>query len=445
MKSSKQLQSEIETLQAKVQAIQAVAQGENRELLADEQTEIDAIVGDDKNPGQIANLAKDRERALKIEALVSNAARSVRDTQIDSVEAAASKPFKIPAKARATKTLNAFKGQDAEIEAYRSGKWIQATLFNDAKARQWCVDHGVENVMSGSNDLTGGTLVPPEFETAVISLFESYGVIPQRARNYPMASDVLSVPRQLSDVTAYAVGESQEITASDPTFSPVNLVARKWATLTRVPSELNDDAVISIADMLATSMARAHALKADQSGFLGDGSTTYHGVVGLANALNAGSVKAAAAGQVTAAGLTIAVFQTAAGALPEYPGINPVWYCHKAVFWNVLARLQLAAGGNNYVDLGAGPVLQFMGYPVVFSQVLPSTIGTSTKFAYFGDLGMASTLGLRRGLSISSDASRYFELDQIAYRSTIRWDYNVHERGDATNAGPVIRLETPAS
>jgi hypothetical protein len=58
---------------------------------------------------------------------------------------------------------------------------------------------------------------------------------------------------------------------------------------------------------------------------------------------------------------------------------------------------------------------------------------------------MASTLGLRRGLSISSDASRYFELDQIAYRSTIRWDYNVHERGDATNAGPIIRLETPGA
>jgi HK97 family phage major capsid protein len=444
MKSSKQLQSEIETLQAKVQAINTVAQGENRELLADEQAEIDAIVGDDKNPGQIANLAKERERALKIEALVSNAGRQVRDAQDESVENA-SRSFKIPARAKATRALKAFRGSDAEMDAYRSGQWILATQFKQPKAMQWCADHGVQNAMSGSNDLTGGTLVIPEFETAVISLFESYGVIPQLARNYPMASDVLTIPRQLSDVTAYAVGESQEITASDPTFSPVNLVARKWATLTRVPSELNDDAVIAMADMLATSIARAHALKADQSGFLGDGSTTYHGVTGLANGLNAGSVVTAAATQITSALLTIAVFQNAVGKLPEYPGINPVWICHKAVYWNVLARLQLAAGGNNYADLGNGPVLQFMGYPVVFSQVLPSTIAASTKFAYFGDLGMASTLGLRRGLSISSDASRYFELDQIAYRSTMRWDFNIHEKGDANNAGPVIRLETPAA
>jgi len=54
-------------------------------------------------------------------------------------------------------------------------------------------------------------------------------------------------------------------------------------------------------------------------------------------------------------------------------------------------------------------------------------------------------LGMRRGLSIAVDGSRYFELDQIAHRSTMRWDYNCHERGDATNAGPVIRLETPAA
>lgn len=443
MKTSKQLQAEIETLQAKVSAIQAVAQQDNRDLLADEQAEIDSIVGDDKNPGQIANLAKERERAIRVESMVSNAARDVR--QVETEQQATYKPFKIPAKAKATRPLVAFKGEDAELDAYRSGKYILATQFKDAKAQQWCADHGIQNVMSGSNDLTGGTLVIPEFETAVISLFESFGVIPQRARNYPMGSDVLTIPRQLSDVTAYAVGESQEITASDPTFSPVNLVARKWATLTRVPSELNDDAVIAMADMLATSIARAHALKADQSGFLGDGSGTYHGVVGLANALNAGSVKAAAATQITAAALTVAVFQEAVGALPEHPGINPVWYCHKAVYWNVLARLQLALGGNNYADLGGGPVLQFLGYPVVFSQVLPSTIAASSKFAYFGDLAMASTLGLRRGLSISSDASRYFELDQIAYRSTMRWDYNVHERGDASNAGPVIRLETPAA
>ena len=122
MKSSKQLQAEIETLQAKVSAIQAVAQQDNRDLLADEQTEIDSIVGDDKNPGQIANLAKERERAIRIESMVSNAARDVRQTQ--SAQETTPKSFKIPAKAKATRPLVAFRGDDAEMDAYRSGKCI---------------------------------------------------------------------------------------------------------------------------------------------------------------------------------------------------------------------------------------------------------------------------------------------------------------------------------
>ena len=439
MKSSKQLAEEINALQAKVTAIQAVASEDQRELSAEEQAEIDAIVGGPEKPGQIEALSKDRERAIRIESLVSNSVRQSNDNR-DSVGGR----VVVPARARATGVLKAFKGPTAQEDAYKSGQFILATVYKDAKAKQWCLDHGVENVMSGSDDLRGGTLVPPEFESAVISLFESYGIIPQYARNYPMSSDTLSVPRQLSDVVAYAVGESDEITPSDPTFSPVNLVARKFGTLTRVPSELNEDSVISIADMLATSIARAQALRADTAGFLGNGEAANHGVQGLANVLNAGSIVTAAAGQNTMAALTIAVFQEAVGKLPDYQGIQPVWFCHKAIWSNVLGRLQLAAGGNNKEDLGNGPVTSFLGYPVVFVNVMPKTVSGGTKFAYFGDLGLSATLGLRRRLSIAADASRYFELDQIAYRSTMRWDFNCHERGTASEAGPIISLVAAA-
>lgn len=438
MKSASALQKEIEALQAKVGAIQAIATQENRELLADEQAEIDSIVGDDKTPGQITNLASQRDRAIKIETLVSNSARQVRDTQVEAETTY--KPFKIPARAKSTRPLVAFKGEDAELDAYRSGKYILATIYGCPKAKQWCLDHGVQAVMSSSDDLRGGTLVPPEFENAVIALFESYGVVARYARNYPMGSDTLSVPRQLSDVIAYAVGESDEITASDPTTSPVNLVARKFGTMTRVPSELNDDAVISIAEMLATSIARAQALRADTAGFLGNGEASNHGIQGLANVLNAGSVVTAAAGQNTMATLAIAVFQEAVGKLPDFLGINPVWFAHKAIWSNVMGRLQLASGGNTKEDLGQGPVTSFLGYPVVFVNVMPKTVGASTKFAYFGDLGLSATLGVRRRLAIAADSSRYFELDQIAYRSTMRYDFNCHERGTASEAGPILSL-----
>jgi hypothetical protein len=53
---------------------------------------------------------------------------------------------------------------------------------------------------------------------------------------------------------------------------------------------------------------------------------------------------------------------------------------------------------------------------------------------------MASTLGLRRNFELVGDVSRYFETDEIGFRSTMRWDYNVHERGDASNPGPILQL-----
>ena len=438
MKSAKALGEEIQALQSKVQAIQAVATQEGRELLEDEQTEIDSILGTEGKAGQIENLSKQRERAIKIEQAVSNTVRQVVDNQPSEVG-----NFKIPAKAKAVRQLKAFKGPDAERDAYASGQFINAVLGSD-KSKQWCRDHGVLNAMGENNDLNGGALVPVQFENSVISLLEEYGVFARYARNYPMTSDSATLPRRVGGLTAYAVGENAEITNSDATVNQINLTARKFATLTKVSSELSEDAAIALADMLAAEIAYAHAVKQDSCGFLGDGLPTYGSIVGLANVLAAGSVSTAAAGQNTAAGLTIAVFQDAVSKLPQYPGIRPVWFCHSAVYWNVLARLQFAAGGNTVMDLAGAPMQQFMGFPVVFSQTLPSSISGSTKFAYFGDLGLACTMGMRRSLTIKSDASRYVDFDQIGVFSNIRYDINIHEIGTASVAGPIVQLKAAA-
>ena len=95
MKSAKVLADEIQALQAKVQAIQAIATQEARELLDDEQSEIDTILGPEGKPGQIENLAKQRERAIKIEQAVSNTVRQHVDSQ-----PLAGATFRVPATAR---------------------------------------------------------------------------------------------------------------------------------------------------------------------------------------------------------------------------------------------------------------------------------------------------------------------------------------------------------
>jgi len=437
MKNSKQLAEEIVAIKEKVQLIAGVASEENRELTDEESTEVNALLSE-KDAVELK-----RETVLKVESTLRGPLND--HIQGNRFSDAGEPVIRVPARAKSGQALKAFSGPTAEADAYASGQFIRASIGRNESARQWCRDHGViTNAMGENNDLLGGVLVIPQFESAIINLKESYGVFGQNVRNVPMTSDQWIGPRRLSGLTAYAVTEAQEITASDATMNQVSLTAKKWGTLTRISSELNEDSIIAIADFLAQEIAYAHAVKEDQSGFLGDGTTTYNGVMGLANALNAGSVATAGSGLNTAATLTIAVFQDAVSKLPQFPGIMPKWFVHSAVYWNVMARLQLAAGGNSVTDLGNGPVMQFMGYPVVFSQSLPSTIGASTKFAYFGDLSMAATKGNRRGVTIAADASRYFEFDQTAIRSTLRYDINIHEKGTASVAGPIVQLVSAA-
>ena len=73
--------------------------------------------------------------------------------------------------------------------------------------------------------------------------------------------------------------------------------------LTKYSNELNEDAVLNIGDDLAGEIAYAFALKEDQCGFLGDGTSTYGGIVGVTTALrNVDATIANIAGLVVASG-----------------------------------------------------------------------------------------------------------------------------------------------
>jgi HK97 family phage major capsid protein len=328
----------------------------------------------------------------------------------------------VPATAKRHGTVKHFKGPDAEANAYLTGRFLMAAIGNDQKSKMWLQDHGVSMQHSSDDNSKGGYLVPEVLENALIDLKEEFGMFRRYAMNWPMTSDVSLVPRRVSGFTTYFVGQNDTITTSTTALDQVRLEAKKLAALTQYSSELNEDSIISVADYYAREFAYALAVREDQCGFLGDATSTFGGITGLSN-------------------LLIGTFQEAVGKLPEFPGIQPAWYVHKAVYHASMGRLQMAAGGNTVQDLGSGPVLQFLGYPVRFIQTLPSTASSGTKIAYFGDLAMAATMGTRRGVTLRADESLYFAQDALALRVTERFDINVHERGTASAAGPLLMIQ----
>ena len=103
------------------------------------------------------------------------------------------------------------------------------------------------------------------------------------------------------------------------------------------------------------------------------------------------------------------------------------------------------------MDVEEGPSMQFLGYDVVFSQVMPTAanVGVSTVGVLFGDLELAAKMGDRRQRAIQSG----FENDDFTRQlmtilATQRVDINVHTIVDPKNPtqpGPILGLKTAAS
>lgn len=469
--TSKEIREQIGELTDRASAIVELAESEKRALTDEEKAEIDGILGVGKQgeagykPGKIDALQRDLERAEKLEARqaeITNRRNPVppqEGAETETDDATALRPraaaIVIPARANfAHASLKAYHGPHARQEAYIAGQFLLGTIFRHEPAAQWCREHGLgENIIfraalaEGANQL-GGFLVPDEMERSIIALRETYGVFRRQARVTAMSGDVKNHPYRKTGVTAYFVGENQEITESEATWGNAKLVAKKIAALVRYSTEVSEDAIISIGDELTVEIAQAFALKEDQCGFLGDGTATYGGIIGLAAALAAGSIYTAIAGNLAFGTLDLADFESMVGKLPDYAGINPAWYISKAGWAASMLRLMDAAGGNTVRELSSGDGrMQFLGYPVVWSGVLNKTLTdqASTRLLYFGDLAMSALLGNRRGMSIAISDQRWFAEDQIGIKGTERFDITVHSVGDATNPGAMIGLTTPAA
>jgi len=355
--------------------------------------------------------------------------------------------------------LRAFNGPNANLNAYRSGRFILATIFGHASSRQWCREHGIElridnepdsRAMSEGVNSAGGYLVPDEFEQTIIDLRELYGNARRNLRVVPMSSDHSTQPKKTGGLTAYPIGEAEDLTESQQGWGSVEMTARKWAVLTRISTELSEDSIINLADDIAMDCALAFATSEDTACIDGDGTSTYHKIIGIRTLMidgsHTGSYYDVTSGcdnwSEVAANILLAVMAR----VPKYARVGSKWHCSPLAKVSVFDRLLAAAGGNTNQNLAEGQPARYMGYPIEEWPAMPETDASAALnnkiMLMFGNLSMSSKIGTRRGITIQRLSELYAASDQIGIKATERFDINHHSITGATStdAGPICGL-----
>lgn len=427
----------------------------DRAMTPDEQSKYDAAVM------RVGEMNVDIDRRMQLEKVAAPtfdqkpAVRTQPSAEIDTVDRVQATivptdfgpRIEMP---RAYSKLIAFPSNAAgNTAAYRSGMWIRASLYGDVNSQEWCRKNGVGSraALSGGVNTSGGALVPDELERAIIDLREQYGLFRRVCRVTPMGSDTRNIPRRTGGLSAYFVGEGASGTESDAGWDNVSLVAKKLMVLTRMSSEVAEDAIIDLADQMAQEIAYAFAIKEDTVGFTGDGTSTSGGITGvLVKALQSSYTKAkvaAASGHDTLAEIDADDLLNLMAAIPQYAKPGSAWYCSPSAQELVFNAIKIAGGGNTRDMLSASDTPQFLGYPINVTPVMadsPSTNYNGAVMIGFGNLRQAATMGDRRGIRVALSNEQYWEEDQIGVKGTERFDINVHDLGSTTVKSPFAVL-----
>ncbi len=427
-------------------AIRAKCDTEGRGLTTEENRTVSDLCDEAE---RLENEAKQRERIEAIQTRFQKPQERKSTPELSTGE----KIDTVPATARRYGNLRAFRGDHADADAYWSGQWLLATIGNNAAARERCARRGEGfevRVQTEGINTAGGFIVPTSMENTIINLREEYGNARRNARIVPMGTDNTVIPRRTGGVVAYFVGETTEITASDKSWNQVELTAKKLGALTRMSSDLNEDAVINLADDLADEMALAFATKEDQCAIDGDGTNTYGGMVGIRTKMADGAHLGSYVDNTTNGDnwseITDAFLLAVMAQLPLYARRRAKWHCSPVCKVAVFDRLIRAAGGATMAEIAAGAQPKYMGYPIEEWPAMPSDDSAAALnnliMLFFGDYGLAATLGTRRGITIKRSEERYIEYDQIAIQATERFCIVNHDIGGAavTTRGPVVGM-----
>ena len=407
MKKIAEINARLESIADELQALSDLSsESELDQNQIDLVNELDAEFKTLEEKRNSLQAVQDKLDAAKAAKAVPQASSVVEPAQIeDSIEE--SKEV-IPARVKNQRSKHFASSEDA----FKSGMWL-AALGGNRRAKDFVA---AQNIGTPAD---GGNLVPDPLSDALINLMEQRGAARQACQRVVMSADTWTVPKVTAHATVYYPAEAAAITESDLAFSQVQLTAKKLAALVKMSTEVTEDSIVDIMNVVVESIAYSIALEEDKNLFNGvAGGVNTSGIAGNASV---DDTNVASAGALALSDLTAC----ASGIGNPIIGAQNAWWMSPVIFNSVVRDLVNAAGGNTIADLEGGQRPLLLGYPVNFVSALPSAPASGELVAVFGDLRLGAYFGDRRALNFKTLSELYMENDQLGVVATERIDIAV--------------------
>lgn len=297
-----------------------------------------------------------------------------------------------------------------------------------------------ERIMTTDDDSAGGGFVTTEFYNRILFWAEEYGVFFRKAQRWPMGGPDGVFPKVTNNITVYCPSEGSVPTQSDLTTGTVGLSSKTWHTLTYYSKNLSADSAVAVGELIGRMIARAYAQKADEIGFLGDGTSTYFNETGVIPALTTAGKIIEFAGDDTHAEVDQDDIDNLMSDIPQYADAMAEFYGHRKSVFNILMRLARSAGGVTAAEIEGRRRLMHGGYPVNITQVMSSAQTDETPSLLFGSLQDCALWGDHQSLQVGTSSEYKFGEGLVTVLSTLRTCIKVVN----TDAMRIGSLETTA-
>jgi len=246
-------------------------------------------------------------------------------------------------------------------------------------------------------DADGGYLAPEAFGNELLKKLVEFSPIRAYARVTPIGAAGVKFPRRLTGTAATWVGETDDRTASAPTFEQVSIAPFEAATYTDVSVQLLEDNVYNLEGELAADFAESFG-KAECTAYVkGNGTTAPKGLMTATGIAEVKTGVAADFPTTNPADVLIGMFHT----LPNTHARNGVWAMNRTTL-GTIRKWKDTTGRYLVIDpISEGAPLTLLGRPIV-EMIDMDDIGASKYPIIFGDM-QGFRIVDRVGLSILRD------------------------------------------